>query len=138
MPILANGVVKDDASLYHPAVMKTTLKNALALVLMLCMQLQPLQVHARVLAAEQAGHTPGQLSHSHHAGAISTVQDGVSDVMTTDDHQTECHPAHVLFATEHSTPPPDRMQAVRYRRFAPDFESIDLALDLPPPRQSSL
>lgn len=81
------------------------LKRTIVLLLILVVQIQPLQVHAIVLDSEQSGHLPGQLSHAHHGhhtsphpqnleqhgGTSGTVHHSQETV-----HAGECHPAHTL------------------------------------------
>lgn len=115
------------------AAMNNTLKQWLTLVLILLIQIQPVQVHAQALGTEQSGHIAGQLAHSH--GSASQLY---SDVEETGHHQTECHPSHTLFSAEQDAHLTVRMQHIINQHHQPDLTSVDLGLDLPPPRSNSI
>lgn len=116
--------------------MKKRLRKLLVLMLVLFAQLQPLQVHALVLDAEQSGHPAGLLLHSHDGeqAHVLTDTDGQPSVVDDTLHESECHPAHTLFSPTpyeyglvHAGP-------IRHIVWHQAFVSIDLSLDTPPPK----
>ncbi|MGB0468903.1 MAG: hypothetical protein ACPGF7_15440 [Pontibacterium sp.] len=124
--------------------MKTDLKSMMAMLLVLLIQLQPLQVHAIVLDAEQSGHTAGLLLHSHE---IEHEQDvNVADIHPHDDeslsdsqvHQSDCHPAHTIFPALNDYQPLGNTGQVRHLDEIPTFLSADISLDTPPPKQHAV
>ena len=120
-------------------------KLLLVLGLVLIAQLQPLQVHAIVMDAEQAGHTAGLLSHSHEHQHKSGA-DGEARLVDTVDshphgsdlqHASDCHPGHVLFPPVALLALPSRTNPLPYTEPFNGFISADLSLDTPPPRHHS-
>ncbi len=115
-------------------------KLLLILGLVFVTQFQPLQVHALALTAEQAGHSAGQLTHSHAHDPASAV-DADSDTGTSGhshdgdlQHASQCHPGHVLFPAVDSPRVVNHADAPDYREPLKRFMSAELSPDTPPPR----
>jgi hypothetical protein len=108
----------------------------LTLLLIFIGQVQPLQVHALVLEAEQAGHIAGFLQHSHtdEIDNHSSDHQNLNTATEHGTHQSECHPAHITLLPEGS---PDRLT-----RIPPSWElankldwpSATLKQATPPPK----
>ena len=88
---------------------KTFLRKVLILILIFLGQIQPLQVHALVFEAEQAGHIAGFLQHSHivehshrkEAAPDVSHQHFHAEVDShSSEHKSECHPAHISLVPE--------------------------------------
>ncbi|WP_372830640.1 hypothetical protein [Pontibacterium sp.] len=108
------------------------LQGLVVLLLMLVVQIQPLQVHAIVLDSEQSGHISGQLSHRHHTPSVDVYehQGGVADVA----HKSECHPAHTLCTVIVYSHDVVRVRAGIHSAPVPEHPSPDSSLELPPPK----
>lgn len=115
--------------------MRKRLKGLLVLVLMLVVQMQPLQVHAIALDAEQSGHIAGQLSHRHHPPP-SEAHDGQRAVVDAV-HVSECHPAHTLCTVIFYSYAVVRVGTGVYSEPVPGYPSPDLSRELPPPKSES-
>lgn len=119
--------------------MKAGLKRCLALLLVLVVQIQPLQVHAIVFDTEQAGHISGQLSHQHAHSHVHASEDahghaGSEHGSEETLHASECHPAHVLYTVIVFQPELDPYCAGVHVHPAPALPFIDPSLELPPPK----
>lgn len=116
--------------------MKVRFQQLVMVVMMLFAQLQPLQVHALVLDAEQSGHVAGQLSHNHvhdHANADHDHSHTESD----GEHESQCHPSHTPLPLVNFYLDANHPKYSRYSPHAVGFVSADLALDTPPPKAYS-
>jgi len=108
----------------------------LILLLIFLGQVQPLQVHALVLEAEQAGHIAGFLQHSHtnEVGSHSSDHQNLNTGTEHSTHQSECHPAHITLLPAGS---PDRLtRIVLSWELANklDWPSVTLQQVTPPPK----
>lgn len=126
--------------------MTANLKRIIAVLMVLVVQIQPLQVHAIVLDTEQDGHVPGQLSHSHqdhhdHSRSQGVEQHGIGSGTENRGqepvHASECHPAHnlcsiIVFRTDLER----SLVGVRVHP-APPLPFFEPSLELPPPKFNS-
>lgn len=123
--------------------MRAELKRFIAMLLILLVQIQPLQVHAIVLVTEQAGHIPGLLSHSHNdqydhsilqGEGTQSIGSGVTHLRTKSVHAGECHPAHTLCPMiDWHTGLERNLSGVRVHQ-APKLPFYEASLELPPPK----
>ena len=109
--------------------MMKRVRQTTILLLMLFIQLQPVQVHAVILDAEQDGHVAGTLSHTHAKEQLDSYSDSGK-------HQSDCHPVHTLsppfyYEQDISLPLQNATE-----HLSAGLLSIDLALDLPPPKHA--
>jgi len=109
--------------------MMTFLKQATILLLMLFVQLQPVQVHAVILDAEQDGHVAGMLSHSHHHEMEES-----SHHSGAEDHSSDCHPAHTLSPPTIYAPGIHLSHQTASEQQTTGLLSVHIALDPPPPK----
>lgn len=118
--------------------MKQLANYLLLIVFILTVTLQPLQVHALSLEAEQSGHVAGQLWHSHSdAEQAPDHHPSKSEPDHSDtEHTSPCHPSHIIFLPvafdQHMTWHFALLHTVQIQA----LDSIDLSLDPPPPKLS--
>lgn len=123
--------------------MTASLKRIIALLMVLVVQIQPLQVHAIVLDAEQDGHLPGLLSHSHHdhLNSKDVVQKGIESGTENHAqevvHSSECHPAHTLCSIIVFRIYLERSLVGVQVHPAPLLPFFEPTLELPPPKSHS-
>ncbi|MDI3323780.1 hypothetical protein QKW35_05245 [Pontibacterium granulatum] len=123
--------------------MRPVLIRTIAVLLILVVQIQPLQVHAIVLVTEQAGHMPGLLFHSHGSQHHHfTAQDEESQAMDSSIsqlsqepvHAGECHPAHTLCTLIEWRANLERNLSGVQVHPAPALPFYEASLELPPPK----
>ena len=116
--------------------MKQLAHYLLLIVFMLTVSLQPLQVHAISLDAEQSGHVAGQLWHSHPEAEQAHDHHQSEADHSSGEHTSPCHPSHIMFlpvAFEQQMPWHFALLNTE-RKFS--LDSVDLSLDPPPPKSS--
>lgn len=126
--------------------MTVSLKRIIALLMVLVVQIQPLQVHAIVLDTEQDGHVPGQLLHFHHdhhdhSKSQNVEQDGSGSGTENRGqepaHASECHPAHTLCSIIVFRTNLERSLVGVQLHPAPPLPFFEPSLELPPPKSNS-
>ena len=111
---------------------------------MLVVSLQSIQVHSLVLSAEQSGHPSGLLVHQHNNQPIEQSSKMENDFATVSlvqetpkdnsQHESPCHPAHVLCTFNHDLMESRLFIAVRETSNPAAALSIPPSLDTPPPK----
>ena len=121
------------------------IKNLIIALLVLVVSLQSIQVHSLILSAEQSGHSSGLLVHQHSTQHIqqssqtdssSSAISSLSQDANTDniEHESPCHPAHVLFPFNLNLIENNHFKAVREASSLATALSIIASLDTPPPK----
>ncbi|OUS32218.1 hypothetical protein A9R01_11255 ['Osedax' symbiont bacterium Rs2_46_30_T18] len=123
------------------------IKNLIITLLVLVVSLQSIQVHSLVLSAEQSGHASGLLVHQHstqhiqhssHTDSSSAINSLSQDASTDNiEHESPCHPAHVLFPFNLNLIENSHFKAVRKASSLATALSIIASLDTPPPKTSA-
>ena len=107
----------------------TFLKPATILLLLLYIQLHPVQVHAVILDAEQDGHVAGMLSHSHNHKVDESRHHSEAG-----DHSSNCHPTHTLSPPTTYAPGMHLSHQTASEQQTAGLLSVHIALDPPPPK----
>ncbi|MCJ8298020.1 MAG: hypothetical protein MJK13_03660 [Pseudomonadales bacterium] len=123
------------------------IKKIIISLLMLVVSLQSIQVHALLLSAEQSGHPGGLLTHQHNSQQLqhpsqkinSFTENSLSQDATTDNmqHESDCHPAHVLFSLSHELIENSSFKPVQEASRGATALSIIPSPDTPPPKLPS-